>query len=475
MSGVLSGNVSLWVGGLAVSAAVVVGGIVYVTRTAPPEQRPVAQETALPAPTAAPQVAETEPKLEPEAPVQAEATEPERARPSLQEVRLEPDGLAVIAGRAAPLAEVILRVDGVELARAIADGAGAFAAVAQMGTARTARVLTVAEVTADGTEWAALDEMILAPAFPPAPQVAASQETPAPATIMPPDDPTQLAALRPEEEVQVTDAPNLDAPAPVVATPEATGPEPAPTPAPTVVGVADPTEPDPADPAPQAVAPVVALSQAPTAPAAPSAVTPSAQTQQDAATAALETSPAPTTLPVAVLRSSAAGVEVVRPASPSPQVMQQVALDTITYSAKGDVRLTGRAQDSARAVRVYLDNAVVTSLEVGPGGDWRGELPDIRTGVYTLRLDEVDETGRVTSRVETPFKREDPAVLTAATTDPAAPVSAVTVQAGATLWAIARERYGQGTLYLRVFEANRDLIRDPDLIYPGQVFSLPGP
>jgi nucleoid-associated protein YgaU len=52
-------------------------------------------------------------------------------------------------------------------------------------------------------------------------------------------------------------------------------------------------------------------------------------------------------------------------------------------------------------------------------------------------------------------------------------ISAITVQPGSTLWAISRERYGQGILYVEVFEANRDKIRDPDLIYPGQVFALP--
>lgn len=49
----------------------------------------------------------------------------------------------------------------------------------------------------------------------------------------------------------------------------------------------------------------------------------------------------------------------------------------------------------------------------------------------------------------------------------------VTISEGNTLWAIAREAYGDGFLYVRVFEANRDQIRDPDLIYPGQVFTLP--
>ena len=52
-------------------------------------------------------------------------------------------------------------------------------------------------------------------------------------------------------------------------------------------------------------------------------------------------------------------------------------------------------------------------------------------------------------------------------------MGAVTVQKGDTLWAISRESYGEGVLYVRVFEANRDRIRNPDLIYPGQVFTIP--
>ena len=60
-----------------------------------------------------------------------------------------------------------------------------------------------------------------------------------------------------------------------------------------------------------------------------------------------------------------------------------------------------------------------------------------------------------------------------AAADPAVAVRAVTVQPGHTLWAIARTRYGQGIDYVKVFEANRSQIRDPDLIYPGQVFDIP--
>ena len=106
-------------------------------------------------------------------------------------------------------------------------------------------------------------------------------------------------------------------------------------------------------------------------------------------------------------------------------------------------------------------------------GRWRGDLPDVDTGVYTLRVDEVDAEGAVTSRVETPFKRESPEALAASGGTVDAPAKAITVQTGTTLWAIARERYGDGTLYVRVFEANSDTIKDANLIYPGQVFDLP--
>jgi len=173
---------------------------------------------------------------------------------------------------------------------------------------------------------------------------------------------------------------------------------------------------------------------------------------------------------VAILRSDASGVSLLNPAPPS--AMTAIALDTIGYSALGDVQLSGRAQPDTQTVRVYLDNRSVISLPVDTDGRWRGDLPDVDAGVYTLRVDAVSAQGTVSSRVETPFQRESGAVLAQAAAGEG-PVRSVTVQTGATLWAIARDRYGDGTLYLRVFEANATSIRDPDLIYPGQVFDLP--
>ncbi|WP_239059910.1 LysM peptidoglycan-binding domain-containing protein [Ruegeria sp. PrR005] len=184
------------------------------------------------------------------------------------------------------------------------------------------------------------------------------------------------------------------------------------------------------------------------------------------------------TAPVAVLRSDASGVELVQaPEVKSPLEPVRVALDTIGYSETGSVRLTGRANGGS-VVRVYFNNRAVSDVSTDDKGKWRGEIDGVEPGVYTLRLDELGHGGTVLSRLETPFKREAPEILRPADPQsgeaPARPlVHAVTVQKGDTLWAISRERYGEGLLYVKVFDANRSSIRNPDLIYPGQIFTLP--
>ena len=183
---------------------------------------------------------------------------------------------------------------------------------------------------------------------------------------------------------------------------------------------------------------------------------------------------------IAVLRSGEEGVELLQaPSRPDAPTSDQVALDTIGYSSTGNVRLSGRARDGS-VVRLYLNNRLINDLTPDAQGRWRGELEGIDPGVYTLRLDEVDPQGTVLSRVETPFKREavealQPPAATASgdAATPAPAIRAITVQEGDTLWAISRERYGDGFLFVKVFEANREAIRDPDLIYPGQIFTIP--
>jgi nucleoid-associated protein YgaU len=170
-----------------------------------------------------------------------------------------------------------------------------------------------------------------------------------------------------------------------------------------------------------------------------------------------------------VLLADGNGVRVLQ--GGAPEVAGTVLLDTISYDTAGEVVLSGRGTPGAY-VRIYLDDLTNATAQIAQDGSWGTTLPEVDTGVYRLRVDEVDGAGAVVSRVETPFKRADQE-LAAELNDGL--VSQVTVQPGSTLWAIARQNYGAGVLYVRVFEANRALIRDPDLIYPGQIFTVPEP
>lgn len=151
-----------------------------------------------------------------------------------------------------------------------------------------------------------------------------------------------------------------------------------------------------------------------------------------------------------------------------------VSIDTIGYGAEGAPILGGRGQPDSN-VRVYVDNRPVAEGRIGADGQWRTALPFIDQGVHTLRVDELDGAGKVRSRAETPFQPESAAEIArlGAKAVRVDGISIVTVQPGFTLWRIARENYGDGVLYVRVYEANADKIRDPDLIYPGQVFTVP--
>lgn len=47
------------------------------------------------------------------------------------------------------------------------------------------------------------------------------------------------------------------------------------------------------------------------------------------------------------------------------------------------------------------------------------------------------------------------------------------VKKGDNLWKIAEKHYGNGSKYPEIFEANKPMLTDPDLIYPGQMLRIP--
>lgn len=59
-------------------------------------------------------------------------------------------------------------------------------------------------------------------------------------------------------------------------------------------------------------------------------------------------------------------------------------------------------------------------------------------------------------------------------TSPPAPAQTHTVAKGDTLSAIAKQYLGKANDWPKIFEANRDVLKDPDRIQVGQVLKIPG-
>ena len=143
-----------------------------------------------------------------------------------------------------------------------------------------------------------------------------------------------------------------------------------------------------------------------------------------------------------------------------------VTIRSVDYDAKGEVTLAGRTEPSA-IVNVYVDDQYIGSAQASEEGEWQlSPEVDVLPGQHRLRIDKVDETGIVLARIETPISRARPEELLLGD-------ALVVVQPGSSLWRIARRAYGGGIYYSEIYGANRAQILDPNMIFPGQILTLP--
>ena len=141
-------------------------------------------------------------------------------------------------------------------------------------------------------------------------------------------------------------------------------------------------------------------------------------------------------------------------------------LSTLDYDQRGQATITGQAAPGT-TVRAYVDDKAVAEGMAGADGHWKlAPAAPIENGKHRLRLDRLGQDGKPSARLEMAFER-------AITAPVAGDKRQLTVVHGDSLWNIARAHYGDGWRYTVIFEANKNQIRDPNLIYPGQSFSLP--
>ena len=159
--------------------------------------------------------------------------------------------------------------------------------------------------------------------------------------------------------------------------------------------------------------------------------------------------------------------------------------------------------------RLYLNDSFVSSVTAGADGRFAVTINEgVVSGSYRVRLDEVESNSdTVRARAEVPFNVPDALVTASVPTQATAPkrpetaaaqqphlaatastvppdgsapsavvvprIATTTVSRGDSLWRISRLTYGAGTRYAVIYRANREQIRNPNLIYPGQIFVVP--
>jgi nucleoid-associated protein YgaU len=144
----------------------------------------------------------------------------------------------------------------------------------------------------------------------------------------------------------------------------------------------------------------------------------------------------------------------------TPNARGSLSLDTAEYNDKGELMLSGHATAGA-TLRLYIENQPLASVTADEQGKWSAVAPrPQQSGKIELRVDQLAADGSVAQRIAEPF-------------DTATTTGQYKVQAGNSLWVIARHAYGNGAHYTVIFGANKEQIRDPNLIYPGQVITLP--
>lgn len=168
-----------------------------------------------------------------------------------------------------------------------------------------------------------------------------------------------------------------------------------------------------------------------------------------------------------VLRTTPGGAtEVLQDPRDMPEGLGPLTLDVIDYDDSGAVIFSGRAEPN-RMVQLFINRQMLGQAPSTDEGRWTiAPEAQIAPGVYQLLVIQLDENGRPAYAIELPFERASADQIELRD-------GKVIVQPGNSLWRIARRAYGRGAQYTIIYEANQDQIRDPDLIYPGQIFEVP--
>lgn len=203
------------------------------------------------------------------------------------------------------------------------------------------------------------------------------------------------------------------------------------------------------------------------------------------------------TKPETPVEKAPSGVEEQKPAETNSQTIEPAPVDDPigieAVEIEGEtVFVAGYAKTGKDngSVVVHANDILLGTSAISPEGRFlvqsRKILP---VGDYIIRAELLDMSGRVLATARVPFRREAGENVSAIAAGASRQTQAaedignaeplqkaegsVIIRKGDNLWTISKRTYGHGTRYTTIYLANRDQIRNPDLIWPGQVFHMP--
>lgn len=432
------------------------------------------------------QQAAVEPKAEPEpAPEPAKPAEVAEGKPSIDNVVVTQDGMAIVSGRAKAGTKLKIMLGEKVVGEAIANGVGDWYLSPEPILPPGEHNLVAVATSDDGQSVRSAPSSKIVVAQKSEPQQTAAAETVEKQPAASEQQPTALeeAPAKPADEQQV-------------AAVDTTAKEPEPEPATTPQVESEPER----------------------------AKTPEVKAEPE---------PAPAPEPK---------VATIPEPAPQPDPIAKTSLG-LDYNDAGDIIVSGKSEPGGK-VRIVIDDKPVGDVLADASGQWLfKDNGKIAPGVRDLRADKVLSGGQVVVGESFKVERVDPVrivqpqsepakeseTVAIKTPEPAAPAPAseevqetqvakaetepaasdtepaepaqetetaavatqtqavtaqsaastpaqgrVVIQPGNNLWNISRVIYGRGIEYTTIYEANKDQIRNPHRIYPGQIFMTPG-
>ena len=132
-----------------------------------------------------------------------------------------------------------------------------------------------------------------------------------------------------------------------------------------------------------------------------------------------------------------------------------------SFNQDGTVTVAGHAQNQSECDRIC---EVIKDIP---------NVSGVTNNIIVGAPEPVVEPEVIVAEAEVIVEEAEVVVAEAAADDSEEAGRTYTVQSGDTLWKIASEMYGSGGKYMKIFEANTNILENPDRIKPGQVLLIP--